>query len=60
MQAYNTTKNVEREVICTNKTKEKTTRNVTDPKFYQFSDFGKTVFLTHEEAKKALEAMKDE
>ena len=27
------------------------------PKFYQFSDFGKTVFLTHEEAKKALEAM---
>ena len=30
------------------------------PKFYQFSDFGKTVFLTHEEAKKALEAMKDE
>lgn len=32
MQAYNTTKNVEREVICTNKTKEKTTRNVTDPK----------------------------
>ena len=32
MQAYNTTKNVEREVIYTNKTKEKTTRNVTDPK----------------------------
>lgn len=31
MQAYNTTKNVEREVIYTNKTKEKTTRNVTDP-----------------------------
>ena len=28
------------------------------PKFYQFSDFGKTVFLTREEAKKALEAMK--
>lgn len=26
------------------------------PKFYQFSDFGKTVFLTREEAKKALEA----
>lgn len=30
------------------------------PKFYRFSDFGKTVFLTREEAKKALEAMKDE
>lgn len=30
------------------------------PKFYQFSNFGKTVFLTREEAKKALEAMKDE
>ena len=30
------------------------------PRFYQFSDFGKTVFLTREEAKKALEAMKDE
>ena len=30
------------------------------PKFYQFSDFGKTVFLTHEEAAAALEAMKDE
>lgn len=30
------------------------------PKFYQFSDFGKTVFLTREEAEKALEAMKDE
>ena len=29
------------------------------PRFYRFSDFGKTVFLTHEEAKKALEAMKD-
>lgn len=29
------------------------------PKFYQFSDFGKTVFLTREEAEKALEAMKD-
>ena len=29
-------------------------------RFYRFSDFGKTVFLTHEEAKKALEAMKDE
>lgn len=29
------------------------------PKFYRFSDFGKTVFLTREEAKKALEAMKD-
>lgn len=28
------------------------------PKFYQFSDFGKTVFLTHEEAEKALEATK--
>ena len=30
------------------------------PNFYQFSDFGKTVFLTREEAKKALEAMKDD
>ena len=30
------------------------------PRFYQFSDFGKTVFLTREEAEKALEAMKDE
>ena len=30
------------------------------PRFYQFSDFGKTVFLTYEEAKKALEAKKDE
>ena len=30
------------------------------PKFYQFSDFGKTVFLTREEAEAALEAMKDE
>lgn len=29
------------------------------PKFYLFSDFGKTVFLTREEAKKALEAKKD-
>jgi hypothetical protein len=29
------------------------------PRFYRFSDFGKTVFLTREEAKKALEAMKD-
>jgi hypothetical protein len=27
------------------------------PKFYRFSDFGKTVFLTREEAEKALEAM---
>ena len=26
------------------------------PRFYQFSDFGKTVFLTREEAKKELEA----
>ena len=26
------------------------------PKFYRFSDFGKTVFLTREEAEKALEA----
>ena len=26
------------------------------PKFYQFSDFGKTVFLAREEAEKALEA----
>ena len=26
------------------------------PRFYQFSDFGKTVFLTREEAEKALEA----
>lgn len=30
------------------------------PKFYKFSEFGKTVFLTREEAEKALEAMKDE
>lgn len=30
------------------------------PKFYRFSDFGKTVFLTREAAEKALEAMKDE
>ena len=29
------------------------------PRFYQFSDFGKTLFLTREEAEKALEAMKD-
>ena len=29
------------------------------PKFYLFSDFGKTVFLTREEAEKALEAMKE-
>lgn len=29
------------------------------PKFYRFSDFGKTVFLTREEAEKALEAMKN-
>lgn len=29
------------------------------PRFYQFSDFGKTVFLTHEEAKKASEAKRD-
>ena len=28
------------------------------PKFYRFSDFGKTVFLTREEAEKALETMK--
>lgn len=28
------------------------------PNFYQFSDFGKTVFLTREEAEAALEAMK--
>lgn len=27
------------------------------PEFYMFSDFGKTVFLTREEAEKALEAM---
>lgn len=26
----------------------------------KIEDFGKTVFLTHEEAEKALEAMKDE
>lgn len=30
------------------------------PRFYQFSDFGQTVFLTREAAEKALEAMKDE
>ncbi len=29
------------------------------PRFYRFSDFGKTVFLTREEAEKALEAMKN-
>ena len=29
------------------------------PKFYPFSDFGKTVFLNREEAEKALEARKD-
>ena len=29
------------------------------PRFYRFSDFGKTVFLTYEEAKAALEAMED-
>nr|DAE22170.1 MAG TPA: hypothetical protein [Siphoviridae sp. ctLsx2] len=29
------------------------------PRFYRFSDFGKTAFLTREEAEKALEAMKD-
>ena len=29
------------------------------PRFYRFSDFGKTVFLTREKAEKALEAMKD-
>ena len=29
------------------------------PRFYRFSDFGKTVFLTREEAEKALEATKD-
>lgn len=30
------------------------------PRFYRFSDFGKTVFLTREEAEAALEAMEDE
>ena len=30
------------------------------PRFYRFSDFGKTVFLTRKEAEAALEAMKDE
>ena len=30
------------------------------PRFYRFSDFGQTVFLTREAAEKALEAMKDE
>lgn len=29
------------------------------PRFYRFSDFGKTVFLTREEAEKALEVMND-
>ena len=29
------------------------------PRFYRFSDFGKTVFLTREEAEKALGARKD-
>ena len=28
------------------------------PRFYRFSDFGKTVFLTREEAEKALEGIK--
>ena len=28
------------------------------PRFYRFSDFGKTVFLTREEAEKTLEAMR--
>ena len=28
------------------------------PRFYRFSDFGKTVFLTREDAEKALEGMK--
>lgn len=27
------------------------------PKFYQFSDFGKTVFMTREEAERALQEM---
>lgn len=30
------------------------------PRFYRFSDFGKTVFLTSEEAEKALEAMRND
>ena len=30
------------------------------PRFYRFSDFGKIVFLTREEAEKALEVVKDE
>ncbi len=30
------------------------------PRFYRFSDFGKTVFLTREEAERALEAKKNE
>ena len=29
------------------------------PRFYMFSDFGKTVFLTREEAKKALQEMEE-
>ena len=29
------------------------------PRFYRFSDFGKTVFLTREEAEKALEGMRN-
>ena len=29
------------------------------PRFYRFSDFGKTVFLTREEAKKALHGMEE-
>ena len=29
------------------------------PRFYRFSDFGRTVFLTREEAEKALEEMND-
>ena len=30
------------------------------PRFYQFSDFGKTVFLTRKEAEAALEAKRDD
>lgn len=30
------------------------------PMFYRFSDFGKTVFLTREEAEKALEGMRND
>lgn len=36
------------------------TRKINGTRDYEINHIGKTVFLTHEEAKKALEAMKDE